>query len=102
MDKRVLIGATAALFVVGEASASEDRDCTRQIVRAPRVDVSALFARNTDDLIQAGEGIELPSIEIVLVRIGEDGKPALACVDNPEAAKRFLEGPVRSRGPQEK
>ncbi|HUP61035.1 MAG TPA: hypothetical protein VNA69_11505 [Thermoanaerobaculia bacterium] len=115
MARRLCICATI-LFVAFGALAS-DRDCTRD--RAPRVIVqsgegsSVVHAprvlRFAQDDVEAGFSppskadrlkpvatfsSQAPSIEIIVVRIGADGKPMYACVDSAAAAKRFLEAPL--------
>lgn len=93
----------AALFVAFSASAS-DQACTRDMLRpvgvtaaTVRIDVASLFERRT-----SGEGA--PTLELLIARIGKDGKPVLACVDSAEAAQRFLEAPVErlATAPKEK
>jgi len=82
LARRLCICATVLLVAFG--ALGSDRDCTRD--RAPRVILS-----------RAGEGsspVMTQGIEIVVVRIGADGKPMYACVDNAAAAKRFLEAPL--------
>lgn len=51
-------------------------------------------ARETES-IQLADGSYVTSgeaAEIVVARIGADGKPVMACVDNPKAAARFFAG----------
>ncbi len=37
---------------------------------------------------------DIPAVEVVVVRIGADGKPLYACVNGAAAAKRFLDAPA--------
>ena len=100
MHRRPLGAAvSAALFIALPALAS-DQSCTRETLKpvgaVTRIDVASLFERKPSE----PEG----SMEVVLARIGKDGKPILACVDSAEAAKRFLEAPVErlATAPKEK
>jgi hypothetical protein len=51
----------------------------------------------TEDGVSAAVG----PIEVVVARIGPDGKPVMACVDNLEAAKRFLKTPAEQHAPKQ-
>lgn len=88
------------LLAAPVASASDDA-CTREILKpvgaaavVSRIDVAPLFVRQ---VVQAdGTTVSAPisGVEVLVARIGRDGKPVLACVDSAEAAKRFLEAPI--------
>jgi hypothetical protein len=46
-------------------------------------------------LFEKSEGVPpLDGMELLIARIGPDGKPVLACVDSAAAAKKFLEAPI--------
>jgi hypothetical protein len=51
----------------------------------------------TEDGVSAAVG----PIEVVVARIGPDGKPVMACVDDLEAAKRFFKAPVEQQAPKQ-
>ena len=86
MTRRLLLAAVSAAVFVSLPALASDQSCTREMLRpigaaaVTRIDVAPLFERRT--------------IEVIVARIGKDGKPILACVDSAEAAKRFLEAPV--------
>jgi len=93
MPRRVFIAVMLAALAATAASAS-DEACTRDILKpvgapAQRVILDALFEKSAADVYGRG-------IEVLVVRIGLDGKPVLACVDSAEAAKRFLETPIEN------
>jgi hypothetical protein len=51
----------------------------------------------TEDGVSAAVG----PIEVVVARIGPDGKPVMACVDNPEAARRFFKASDEKTAPKQ-
>jgi hypothetical protein len=51
----------------------------------------------TEDGVSAAVG----PIEVVVAKIGPDGKPVMACVDNIEAARRFLKAPAEQQAPKQ-
>ena len=69
---------------------------------APRFDLTQLFARLAEGAatVDTGDGVNSRtiSVELVVARLGADGKPVMACVDNAEAAERFFEAPVARIG----
>src|SRR5688572_17331988 len=96
--QRGIFAAALALLIAMTANAS-DQSCTRDTLRpasvaATRIDVAALFERR----VVAADGTTrtepIEGMEVLIARIGTDGKPVLACVDSAAAAKRFLEAPV--------
>jgi len=52
----------------------------------------------TEDGVSAMVG----PIDVVISRIGADGKPVMACVDTLEAARRFFAAPVETVMPKQK
>jgi hypothetical protein len=64
----------------------------------PRVSLAELFARLNNDGVSTetedGVSVTAQSMEVVVVRLGADGKPVTACVDNLDAAERFLRTPA--------
>lgn len=93
------VAAAAAALLAMPAFATElDRDCTRDTagraasVIALHTAVDSIF----DDAAAreaADPAAELTTMEVVMIRI-VDGKPVMACVDNKEAANRFLNAPA--------
>lgn len=103
----------AAQFVYAEKGPS-DRDCTREKaspdelqvqVSAPApVTLAELFATPVNDAsIEMEDGVSaiMTQREVVIARIGVDGKPVMACVDDPAAAKRFFKAPVERLSPKQ-
>jgi hypothetical protein len=60
-----------------------------------RADLATLFLPE-EESVETSNGVSatITTGEILLARIGPDGKVVMACVDNKEAAVRFLAGPV--------
>src|SRR5688572_25226900 len=84
--------AVAVLALASHVSAdSQDRTCTRETFpnAAARLEVGTLF-RVPAEAIETSDGVKLPatSFEIVIARIGTDGKPVMACVDTEEGAQQ--------------
>jgi hypothetical protein len=105
MYRRLLVALAAMALAAPLALASDEpvrlplRD---SIVRmAPRLDLTELFARlGQAPSVETADGVNSPmnGMELVVARLGEDGKPVIACVDNAEAAQRFFEAPAESIG----
>jgi hypothetical protein len=75
-------------------------------VASPQYEIARLFAFENTASVATEDGVSAPmgSMEMIVARIGPDGKLITACVDNEEAARKFLETPVeriRTREPQE-
>ena len=88
------------LLAVPVANASDDA-CTREILKpvdaaaiASRIDVAPLFMRQVVQPDGTVVAAPIGGMEVIVARIGRDGKPVLACVESAEAAKRFLEAPI--------
>ena len=102
--------AIAILALASHASARSNQDevCTRETFPrgTARLDVGALF-RPPAEAIETSNGVKLTatSFEVVIARIGTDGKPVMVCVDTEDAAQHFLHAPIDripSREPREK
>jgi hypothetical protein len=102
MSSRSFVAATiVALATILSARASQgpaDEACTREViphVAASRPELTRLFARPDREahVIETRTGISAPmgAPEVVLARVGPDGKLILACVDNETEARRFFE-----------
>lgn len=59
--------------------------------------VSAAESIETEDGVSAAVG----PIEVVVARIGPDGKPVMACVDGLEAARRFFKASTEQQAPKQ-
>ena len=97
--QRGIFAPALALLIASSASAS-DQSCTRDTLRP----VGAVSAMSKDGGPPARQVGETPAVllepvegmELLIARIGPDGKPVLACVDSAAAAKRFLEAPIET------
>jgi hypothetical protein len=96
----------ACAAVVPAAAAESDFTCTRE-ARPPVIMTAEAVAVLLETSVRKleGETVDAESAdvfiggEVLVARIGPDGKPVLACVDSEEAARRFLLAPAgRLRG----
>ncbi len=76
------------------------------IASSSRIDLAGLFPRGGEP-VQTRDGVNaaFPSMEVVVARIGPDGRLILACVDNEREAQRFLDvktDSLRAASPAEK
>jgi hypothetical protein len=76
------------------ASDAVDRVCVR--AGSPlRFDLAAMFDHAIEEPVETGAGVSTTGpLELLVVRLGEDGKPVAVCVDNEAAAQKFLDAPV--------
>ena len=98
-----IVPALVALAAAPLAHASEQlsqRTSVRESIArfAPRLELTALFARIAEGgtAFETSDGVSAPMqvSEVLVARIGTDGKPVMACVDNEAAARRFLDAPI--------
>lgn len=86
--RRVALAAVAAVITVS-ATAAESAD---------RLDLRSLFQRapGVADAAKSGAAEEstTTTVEVLLARVGPDGKLIKVCVDNEAAARRFLNADV--------
>lgn len=99
--------ALAALAAAPAALASDeaDRSCTRDriartVTSAPRLALVEAFAKPQQEVIDDGMTGPMGPLEVIVVRIGKDGKPVMSCVDTPEAAERFFKAAAERLQPQ--
>lgn len=76
-----------------------DRVCIRESIAriaSPRYDLAPLFALATTDSVQTEDGVSAPhgAMEVIVARVGPDGKLVYACVDSEEGVRAFLEAPA--------
>ncbi len=127
MSRISVLLAVTALSVSSFAHAADrdrsrdtDQECTRQEKalheRAQQQETQpAVAAAKTPTLedsfvtvdaasIETADGVSamVGPIEVVVARFGPDGKPVMACVDNPEAARRFFKAPAETLAPKQK
>jgi NAD(P)H-dependent flavin oxidoreductase YrpB (nitropropane dioxygenase family) len=103
----IAIAAFAAATVVHAETASPrvenefDRACTTDgtahLVPA-HDELTALFARPAlqADATENDAALPMGPPEVLMARFDADGKLVVVCVDNEEAARRFLEAPAES------
>jgi hypothetical protein len=112
----VLVAATA-LAVSSFANAAErvnDEDKRQEKVQEARqqdvqpvppatITLAELFAMlAAEPSIETENGVSAPGhLEVVVARIGTDGKPVNACVDSPEAAERFFKAQIEKLAPKQ-
>jgi hypothetical protein len=87
---------TFAAAGFAHAESASDRACTRDGVAhlVPAHDeLTALFARSEAQTMVTKNGTIAPMgpPEVLLARVGPDGKIAIVCVDSETAARHFLE-----------
>jgi hypothetical protein len=88
---------TMAAALTARSEEASDHACTRDAL--PRISAPARLAEmfaGRDASVQTPDGVisRDGATEVVMARIGADGKPVMACVDNEQAARRFLALPV--------
>ena len=104
MSRRFFVVPAVLALAASPLAHASDQFATRVSAReaiarfAPRLELSELFAR-----IEAGgnsfdteDGVSAPMqvSEVLVARLNTDGKPVMACVDNEESARRFLDAPI--------
>lgn len=78
---------------------------TQQVVQSPATPtLEDSFVTADAASVETADGVSamVGPIEVVVARFGPDGKPVMACVDNPEAARRFFKAPVETLAPKQK
>lgn len=104
MSRRFILAIAMSVFATTAVSAAEqamDRACTRDgaahLVPA-HDELTALFARReaaasaTETTTTENATVEpMGPPEVLMARIGADGKLVVVCVDNETAARRFLD-----------
>lgn len=89
----------AAATTQGEAAA-------QAVTVAPEpATLEASFAVSADAAsVETEDGVSamVGPIEVVVARIGPDGKPVMACVDDIKAARRFFNVPAETPAPKAK
>lgn len=94
----VLLALAAMPALASEANGDVSRVRESIARMTPRVALVELFARLNGDGVsietEDGVSMEATSVEVVVARIGTDGKPVMACVDNVRSAEVFLKSPA--------
>jgi hypothetical protein len=98
MNRRRL--AVAVVVAIMTASAHAGDPARNQEIALPQAErplrIRALFERAPGVISENANGITAgPSqVDVIVARIGTDGKLVKACVDSEAAARRFLEAPI--------
>ena len=98
MSRRLLVAVASLALAAPLAARAEESIPLRlrhsMALMAPRLEVTPVFARLARNAatFETADGVNSLAItaELVVARIGADGKPVMACVDNAAAAERFL------------
>jgi hypothetical protein len=64
-------------------------------------EVFAVSAEAQSMETEDGVGAMVGPIEVVVSRLGPDGKPVMACVDDIKAARRFFKAPAETLAPKQ-
>jgi hypothetical protein len=88
------------------APATPQPDAAAKSAEAPATapaTLEATFAVAKAESIETEDGVSaaVGPIEVVVARIGPDGKPVMACVDDLEAARRFRKAPSEQQAPKQ-
>lgn len=108
MNRRTLaFAAVVALMMTASVDAKDPaRSPDTALPHAERpLALRALFDRAPGVVSEDANGITAGPIrvDVIVARVDTDGKLVKACVDNEEAARRFLEAPIEKvAGPQAK
>lgn len=86
-----------------EANAQQ-QDTQTATATAPATLEKVFTATAEGESIETEDGVSamVGPIEVVVSKIGPDGKPVMACVDNIEAARRFFAAPPETIAPKQK
>jgi type IV secretory pathway VirJ component len=101
MSRRFFVVPAVLALAVSPLAHASDQAAPRISAResiarfAPRIELAELFARIADAgaAVDTEDGVSLPmsSTEVLVARLNTDGKAIMACVDNEESARRFLD-----------
>jgi hypothetical protein len=100
MIRRTFAVAAVAALMAGSAHAAKAPEATVPVPEKPaqeRVALRAIFAAaNGAVLTDDANGVTIGpmAVDVIVARVGADGKLVKACVNNEGAARRFLEAPV--------
>ncbi len=97
MIRRTFALAAAVLVTVSATAAEPVRSRREQPV--PQFDLRALFERapGVDDAVAKNGVTEGPgATEVILARVGPDGKLIKVCVNSEEAVRRFFDAPIET------
>ena len=94
----VVLALAAPFAHAADVAAPDTLRASLAQIGARDAELTALFARfaQFERSIDTADGVSVPAgaMEVVVARIGTDGKPVIGCVDNADAAKRFFDAPI--------
>ena len=93
MPRRVSMLFALVVFAATVASAS-DEACTRDTLPRARAWRTGNPACLDGQDCPSSTEVPYGTMDVLVARIGPDGKVIIACVDSEAAAKRFLEAPI--------
>ena len=99
MNRRTLVAAVVVALTTASTHAA-DRHRNQETEPLPqterRLELRALFNRAPGVIADNANGITAGpfQVDVIVARIDADGKLVKACVDNEEAARRFLDAPI--------
>jgi len=81
----------------------QHEQATAQLPATAPVTLEEVFVSAEAESIETEDGVSatVAPIEVVVARIGPDGKPVMACVDDVKAARRFFKTPVEQLAPKQ-
>lgn len=89
------------------AQATIQQDETAPAAQSPAaapLTLEEVFAVSAEaEAIETEDGVSamVGPIEVVVARLGPDGKPVMACVDDIKAARRFFKAPAETLAPKQ-
>ncbi|MDQ3280073.1 MAG: hypothetical protein M3Q69_01525 [Acidobacteriota bacterium] len=91
----VLLALAAPFAHAADVAEPESLRAALARIGARQAALTELFARfaQPGDSVESSDGVSAPAgtMEVVVARLGTDGKPVIGCVDNSESARRFFE-----------
>lgn len=96
MSRRTLVAIAAMALIAAPLAHAERKaadeactpDATAARTQSEALDLHALFARQAE--VVDATTIRPAGMDVLVARIGEDGKPVIGCVSTEEAARRFF------------
>jgi len=106
MSRRLLVAVASLALAAPLAAHAQEAETLRlrhsMALMSPRLEVTQIFARIARNAAtnETTDGVNSlnRSTELVIARLGADGKPVMACVDNADAAQRFFEASLERVG----
>jgi hypothetical protein len=106
MSRRIFVIPAVLALAAAPLALASDQAAPRVSVResiarfAPRIELTELFARIAEGgtSFETEDGVSAPMqvSEVLVARLNTDGKPVMVCVDNEQAARRFLDASIEA------